>query len=411
MKEINENNIEAWFLDYFEGRLNEEEKQALWDYLKNHPEFFAKFREDSLFMYKLNEFKASKETKFPAESKNFLSTSENRLLNFRNDTVTSFQYVSAGLKHRIFESLYFKNQKDWETQCIAYLEGDLENEKRKEFEEMVKVFPHLNQDLKLYKQAFFEPEPIKFPHIESLYRKNNTFVYRIGVIATAAAIALFILFYPIRVKHSVIKPPASSEFAAVTPSTPKNDKKASPSVETTAQLQINANHLSKSKQVPDLERNVRIVETLTPLPLIDSKTLVELNVEPVEIQPINRIYTAIYAGMIERWQADAMRENRSIVSALVKPVRALLGKANENLPGHNPINIWTLAEFTIKGFNTMTNNDLELKALRDEQGRFKALAFGNENFKIAHIKKDIELSPSENSPQLKNETTEPKHLK
>lgn len=161
-----------------------------------------------------------------------------------------------------------------------------------------------------------------------------------------------------------------------------------------------SNKATLTANLPTQSRNAESLSTLRPR----STQQIELaDKSQVEIEPINRIYTAIYANMMERWQAESMKENKSLASALLKPVKALFGKAEESLPGHEPVSLWTLAEFTLKTFNTITDSDIELKALRDEEGQLKALAFGNENFKIAHLKKNYSAE-SENQKRTSEKT-------
>lgn len=395
MKEINKNNIEAWFLDYFEGRLNEEEKKVFWKYLREHRELFAKFWEDEPFMRGSWKFFLQNEINIKNDLQLFSTPT-----NFKFDLKTSYLYsatsqplLGRSFKHQIFDSIYSKNKVNWENQCIAYLEGDLEQGKREEFEEMLRLFPRLRKDLELFKKAVFKPEPIKFPHKASLYRKNVSLVYRIGLVAAAAVLALIVLFYPAHINNPVLKQSENSVIATNTHPNPQ--KKPLPADQSSPQNLVAATYSPNVPKISHEAVTARPSESLTPLPSIASSVMVEHSMTRPEIQPINRVYTAIYADMMERWQAEAQRENRSIISTLVKPVKGLLGKAEETLPGHNPVSIWTLAEFTIKGFNTLTNNDLELKTLRDEQGRIRALAFGNENFRIAHLSKQREASDAE----------------
>lgn len=413
MKEINENNIEAWFLDYFEGRLTTEEKKVLCEYLREHPELFSKFWEEGHFMrnfdfnlvtywdYKVTYFDYDKvdNINYKKNYSKFIEGSLNYSIKFRKGPAT----VARNFKHQILDSIYFKNRVNWDNQCIAYLEGDLEKENREEFEEMLRVFPRLRKDLELFKKAVFTPEPIKFPKKASLYRKNVSLVYRIGLVVAAAAVALIIMFYPHKVNHPVLKPWVNGGKTANIHTTPADVDPSRPAAQFSPQSSIAIGTSTKTNKVVQEITTARLLESLTPMPSLTSSVMIEHSMSSPEIQPINRIYTAIYADMMERWQAEAMRENRSIVSTLVKPVIGLFGKAEETLPGHNPVSIWTLAEFTIKGFNTLTNNDLELKTLRDEQGRIRAFAFGNDNFKIAHLSKKTEAAYSEEPQAVQRE--------
>lgn len=399
MKEIDENNLEAWFLDYFEGQLNEEDKKILWDYLKKHPRIYSRFERDSLLMRDLsntnlfqtpNMFSLHKDYRNDTPSRRYIFFEPSSSKYSKSPSIARNQF-----KNKIYDLLYLKNNAEWENQCIAYLEGDLNSEKLKEFEDMLKVFPRLSKDLELFRKAVFKPEPIEFPNKASLYRKNVSLIYRIGLVAAVAALALLVLFYPNKVNHTVSKHSGNGGITTNIHTVPKPVERSHSVTPSPPQPSVATGNTLKTNPAAREVTTARQPESLPLLPSISSVVMIEHSITPPEIQPINRVYTAIYADMMERWQAEAHRGNRSIVSTLLKTVKGLLGKAEETLPGHNPVSIWTLAEFTIKGFNTLTNNDLELKTLKDEQGRIRALAFGNENFRIAHLSKQRETTDSE----------------
>ncbi|MDK2910082.1 MAG: hypothetical protein PWR20_1649 [Bacteroidales bacterium] len=405
MEPIDKQNIEAWFLDYFEGRLDPENKARLMDFLKQNPDLLDKFLHDSQWM-------GSDSIVAPPLTKKFTGISF-RTYDERDYLFPTFHFDScdysfnkpectpSDLKSEILTKIYKNNKTDWENACIAYLEGDLSKTERKEFEEMLTVFPELNKDLSLFRKAFFIPEKVVFPGKNQLKKKRQgikVFWSGVGLTAAAATIALLLMTGPQEPSPSTDE--QIREITSVVPGQTPMDN-FNPEIGIPQKSPVASS--SKTTLTAKLPTQSRNAESLSTLPPRSTQQIELADKSQVEIEPINRIYTAIYANMMERWQAESMKENKSLASALLKPVKALFGKAEESLPGHDPVSLWTLAEFTLKTFNTITDSDIELKALRDEEGRLKALAFGNENFKIAHLKKNYSAE-SENQKRTSEKT-------
>ncbi len=390
MDPINEKNIEAWFLDYFEGRLKPKEKAILMNFLKQNLVYYNKFIQESRWMKKtkpLNIFFDEKTE--PLSMYLYRSVNRSYSIDLKGPAKFTTPQPQSQLKKEILYGIYQDKKEEWENLCIAYLEGDLSSEKQQEFEEMRKTFPWLETDLKLFKKSIFVPEKIDFPYKNELKKKKSPVIVLwagAGLAAVAAAMALLLLFQPNQPNpNNNHYNPSNTPIAFAEPIAQKTTEANEANTSKTKGIVYQSVNQSTVSHLPASNREH---ESLTPLPSLPPKEIVTTTtLNKVDIEPINRIYTAIYANMMERWQAEAQAENKSLAAVVLKPIRALLGKAEESLPGHQPISLWTLAEFTLKGFNTITNNDLELQALRDEKGRLKALAFGNENFKIAHIGK------------------------
>lgn len=407
MKSIDRQNIEAWFLDYFEGRLDPENKGRLMDFLKQNPDLLNKFLDDSQWM--VNDSFASRSPQKNYTGQRLTAHDERDFssptfpYNFRTNFLGEPDCSPAELKSEIRTNIYNKNKADWENACIAYLERDLSKNERKEFEEMLIVFPELEKDLLLFRKAFFIPEKVVYPEKNKLKKKHSGFKVfwtGVGLTAAAATIALLLMTGPQepspRTDEQVPK-----ITSVVSEQTPTNTVKSGVGIPQKS-FETPSSKATLTANLPTQMKNNESLSKLSPrwlqkIELADNSQ--------VEIEPINRIYTAIYANMMERWQAESMKNNKSLAMALLKPVKALFGKAKESLPGHEPVSLWKLAEFTLKTFNTITDSDIELKALRDEEGKLKALALGNENFKIAHLRKNRvqNMNTRVNTPMIESE--------
>ncbi len=396
METLSEHNIEAWFLDYLEDRLNKTEKVAFFEFLKHHPTLLKKFNNQKKLLKKNNTFYSINYNLLQefSQGKNIIDYEDSNLYSaLKHPTPSKDAPSSCTLKTEILYKVYLKNLEAWENLCIASLEGDLSPQQQNELDEMLKIFPWLEKDYQLFKEIKFAPDVAVFPNKARLKRKHpwiKLYWAGAGLAAAAAVIALLIFTSPPgQIQAPSFEMHNSSPIAtpmdqALIKSKSKNIEKKSFTTRKNAEEITVQTHETK-----------RRVQAITPMP---SRSAVEIEgviTYQNTIEPINRIYTAIYADMIERWQYEAQRENKSLGSVLMKPIKTLLGKTAEALPGRQPISLWTLAEFTLKGVNTLTNNNIELQTVRDEKGQLKALAVGNENFRIAHLKKnrpkDIEV--------------------
>lgn len=163
--QINRNNYEEYFLDYWENNLNESVRICLDRFLDENPDLQDKFY-----------------------------SFENIIL--KPDTNIFFENKSA-LKKNVVVPVSSVNESNYEHFFIAELEGELtvgESEKLKLF---LKRNPFLEKEFELYKKSYLKPDTdITFPDKEHLKKKTILPVSQwIYYSVASAAAAILLLFY------------------------------------------------------------------------------------------------------------------------------------------------------------------------------------------------------------------------
>ncbi|HNQ60714.1 MAG TPA: hypothetical protein PK028_02485 [Bacteroidales bacterium] len=355
MNTINTDNCEAYFLDYYEGRLSKDEIASLRQFLAMHPEWQTKFEDwENIHLPNI-------QLSFPEKE---------------------------WLKHPSADEAINISFSNYEYYFIAALEGELTQPQRYSLDLFLKQHPELEKEFDLYALTRLKPQHIPFPDKKQLLhkKKNIPLKYFVPALAAAAAIMLLILFQPSKHRNY---PPASDRPFAQTSTvqehslTPLSLPSIIPSTEekTTRKIQPAAKLTSTS--LP--QRQV-----LIPIANMPSKEITNISIHttPPEVKNIHRIQTAIYMEMIAQQQNNTNEDRPHLLAKIVKPVVGLFQKkSNDEMANRNEeINLWTLAEYTIKGFNAITQKDIEWRTQKDEEGKIVALAIEGENFKIARVK-------------------------
>ncbi|MGL4597120.1 MAG: hypothetical protein ACRCYO_06320 [Bacteroidia bacterium] len=143
---INRQNCEAFFLDFYEGRLNMEQTSALFQFLENNADLRDLF--DSFVDASFNEEFAEEEVIFP--NKNLLKKS--------------------------IETTDSISEKNIEWFCIASLEGLLHENQKHELEAFIRANPQHRQTFHLIQQTRLEVEPEIMFEGKSALKKSTAFV-------------------------------------------------------------------------------------------------------------------------------------------------------------------------------------------------------------------------------------------
>lgn len=168
MKEINinNNNYEAFFLDFWENTLSKDARKMLSQFLEANPELqdeFLDFR-DALDI-KLD---ADQSIKYPSKQ------------NLIKPEVISTKSI---------------NQNNFEDFLIGFIENDLTAPQKAEFKEFMSLNSQLVSDLELYRKTILKPEKeFVFPDKESLKQKESGKLISFWLYATAVAAMLLIGF-------------------------------------------------------------------------------------------------------------------------------------------------------------------------------------------------------------------------
>lgn len=356
MKNINidTDNCEAYFLDYYEGRLSQDEIASLKQFLVMHPEWQAKFEEW-----------------------------ENIHL---PDTPLLFPEKEL-LKHSLTNEAINITLNNYEYYFIAAIEDELTQPQLDSLNLFLKQYPELEKEFYLYGLTHLKPHHIPFPDKKQLLHKKKTLPlkYFIPAMAAAAVVMLMILFQPS--KHQNFQPESDRPLTQV--STLQES--------VSAPFSSNSVGQTEEKTGNKMHRTVRLTSTslpqrqvFIPISIMPSKEITNIQLDTAfpEVKNIHRIHTAMYMEKIAQQQNHTNDDRPHLLSKITKPIVGLFQKnSNDEIANKNEtFNLWTLAEFTVKGINAITQQDIELRAQTDEEGKILALALEGENFKIAKVK-------------------------
>jgi len=159
---INRNNYEAWFLDFAEGALSDNEINALYDFLEKNMDLKDEFEEFNLV--------------------------------FLDDETFEYSDKDSLIKDIDIEKIEGLN--DFEVLAIKKIENDLTKKEEKELNSILKFYPKLQMEYKLLLKTKLSPDKsIVFAEKDKL-KKSSGIVIPIWVkyASSIAAIGLLILF-------------------------------------------------------------------------------------------------------------------------------------------------------------------------------------------------------------------------
>ena len=161
MKSINNNNYPEWIVDYFDGKLDEVSSKILMDFLASNEFAFEEFLQ----------FKSAIESNV-IEAEDFLD-------------VPSFDHLKVNNTNSLPEI---------EEMLVAYLENDLSDTERRQFEEKLENDLKLKRSLSYYKLTRQEVEDEVIPDFSTLKKKTKFFTLS-GFAYAAASIAAVLVVY------------------------------------------------------------------------------------------------------------------------------------------------------------------------------------------------------------------------
>lgn len=178
---ITRDNYETFFLDYFEGKLEEDLIDEFLDFLKQNPDL------------------------------------KEELHLFENIHLTEERVVFSGKKH-LYKSVAGEKSA-FEVKSVALMEGDLRDEERQSFETYLTNHPELQKEYDLFVQTRLMADPgIKYEHKQNLYKKSGTIILMNWVARAAAVIAILWGIHSLLQPGSQTSRPISTqEIATVKP--------------------------------------------------------------------------------------------------------------------------------------------------------------------------------------------------
>jgi hypothetical protein len=244
---ITRDNYEPYFLDYLEGKLEENMIDEFLDFLEQNPDL------------------------------------KEELHLFENIHLPEEELVYSGKKHLYKSSAEEKSA--FEMKAVACMEGDLGDEERESFEAYLASHPELQREYDLFEKTRLVADThVQYPRRQQLYRKSGT-ILLMNWVARAAAVALLLwginsLFQPgspTRLPSgteeiATVKPqPAppvlqTTEPEVKAPATKKDETLASSSDPKPAKpTRVNTVTTTPAENIRSAERDLTVLEEIQPI--------------------------------------------------------------------------------------------------------------------------------------------------
>jgi hypothetical protein len=423
--QITKENYEAYILDYYEGSLNTSQVRELMDFLSQNPELreeFESFEMLTLEQVEQQEF-ASKEllkkteyTSITADNFEhfciaflegdldsthqqafhaYLSTNPDMVLVFDlykkarlNETQIEFPGKQA------LKKVAVGNQSSLENAIIAYHEGDLSEQQKKEVLTLVAHDGEAATDFYLIKKARLAPSlEVVYQGKEDL--KKHIFaapVFRqLWHYGAAAAVIVFII-------SLVFLLPQPGSEPQMGQNNPEIIVSPQPPVDFTIPLQVAEQPIATKQPTLDEKHKVAQQEEIPsnfPRPM-QLAQLPTSGFRPLDISPATNVSQieertefAYWAMRGEEWytleedeeeEITEPRRNTSFASlaynGLERTTGIDLAKVEDRISNSN-FSIWDIAGAGLAGLSQITNTSLNIEKERDDDGRITSFAIGD----------------------------------
>jgi hypothetical protein len=345
--DISRNNYETYFLDFLEGNLQPDEEGAVLEFVENNPDLKSELDlmrslyltpDDSISFSDANSLK-----------KEFIPTAE----------------INPG------------NVDDF---LAAKLEGDLDDISLANLEEFLELNPEYQKEWQRMTMTRLVPEPgIEYPDHRSL-KKSALFLIpgrvRFGIIASLAA--LLILFIGVRIvinSGENINVPRSREYL----------EPISLAIKTSTTIELKQIR-SRTKIIPRTSKG-----KITPIYRNENLAVNELEI--VSGMELHFDYPDRYSDLANLEIYDIDTETATpdpperkgsvfgrVVKKLVSPITKLAKTRQED--NDNSVDFWRIANLGVKGYNLAADKELELKTIKDSQGRVVEYSLVEEDYTL-----------------------------
>ena len=328
---INLNNYEIYFIDYFDGNMSAEVEMNLMLFLDNNPELKEEFE-----------------------------SFEN--INLEQEEII-FSNKSSIKKTEIF-SFASLSEKNYENSFVAYFEGDLNNEEKKETEKFVELNPSLSKEFETHSKLKLHKEEFIFENKSQLKKKHKIAAWQFRAMATAASIALLM-----------------SAFWLL------NDK---PALDNRVLLQLSFSESRNVSLTNSLDIDIAEREVSNTILIAQPETNVDVEQNRNESISFlsNQGNDIALTGEIECAKLLKREENSNLLFASASNKKSLLSKIVSNNTNklaiainptkgektHTKVKDPALVKFlqgSVAVFNTVTGSEVEQLKVYDEQGNLK----------------------------------------
>jgi len=376
---INRNNYETYFIDYLDGVLSSDQVSELLLFLDENPDL-----KEELSDLETVPLIAGETIPYPDKQH---------------------------LKRKPILSVGPINELNYQEYLIGSEEGDLSATERRLLERFVLRNPHVVMEWEQFKLTRLVPDPaVIFPWKSKLKQHTLWSSYKkpLYYISGAAAglLVLLLVIQPFRkedpavVEQILNTPGPMTDTLRLPAKQPEVTYAASVNIEPPSDLQV---PVVPPDETSDAENKVDV--PISPIPPIHEGVryqLVSTSFKPARqlISDERNLYSQAlpYLTASDKYTLSPSPGTHS------KPYETFgelaLGKVKDIFSGKSPskkglpdINLWTLADIGVAGINQLTDSELHIQRIRNEEGRVISYALVNEKREIARSRtKDIPLS-------------------
>ncbi len=356
MLKVNIHNYEAYFLDYIEGNLSDEDRQEVEKFLALYPDKFDELHE------------------------------------FENITIPVEESISfdKSILKKGLSDVKIINDQNFEEFCIANLEGDLDKSTSDKYQEHLTQHPEKQKTEDLYRKVYLvAEESIKYPHKSKLKHFDKAlFVRRLAFTGVAAASIglLFTIQNPFN--RQDIEQPA--QVISQTVETPTQETRINENSQVGIQLQQTLNNSESKKTIKhsqsklniSTDKNLQTVSYETEQPVILEKVSVSKPKIGVSSIASNQL---AYRNTNETKEAKEVIppvESKKVVSLTelaFNEVKKVVPKGVQELADKRP-DIKGVAENSRKEINELLNKQVTIEKEIDEEGNIRSFSLNTSLF-------------------------------
>lgn len=354
---ISRENYEVFILDFYEGSLSSQETEELFYFLENNPDLKEEFELFEMISIK----EGSDSLHYPDKEK--------------------LKKAESNVTGEIHHSNYIEN-------FIAYYEGDLDDDRKRELHAFLENNPELKDEFHLFSLVRLEQDTsVKFESKESLKRKVSI-PFSVVAMRYAAAVSILIVigfaaFFGLN--YLQINEDGYIAFSSIRNGLSMND---SGDREKENEIQIvtpthyyNNDLIIESKRVPEnIELQALPTNHTSKLPFANLTN--HFNEEKSK----RNEFADIYAYRNERIQLYNPDENNyennqepRLFEKVVHAVRENSETASERI---SAISGWQIAEYGVKGFNLLTDNNIDFRVKSNDYGEVTKVALNDFAFPV-----------------------------
>lgn len=343
---IDNSNYEAFFLDFHENRLSEIQIDELFAFLESNPELREEFNQFEHVVLPMDDVPAF----------------------FAKDTLKKPEFIPVGhVDNTNYHELF-----------IAYYEGDITSDQTKKLMLFLRQNPHVNDEFELYGKLKLVPDnSIVFPYKDKLLKQLKVFHYKSlmyisGSIAAAVVIA-FSAFWG-------LQQAGQSELAVVS-SQIRSSVEMQNNSSTNGSQTVNSQYSQFAYVNHNYNYNDDIVRKRVPenqnMQYIGGSysSEVKSNAQDYSVSGIygRNEYTELYYaikmkqdGYYETPQQQFPGKDSRLFGNVIQNVK---GNASRVSDGISSIDGWQLAQYGVKGYNLLTDNDVDLLVKNNDNGQ------------------------------------------